>query len=496
MLKTICLIIPPSAFLLDERVFVHIGVLLLAAVMEREGCKVELLDLSGYANYMDIVRVHAVASTTKIFGITATTPQMPAAARIAQTIRAARPDARIILGGPHATLVYAAKKHEAKRSLYGRAFRAAEQLEALFDTIVTGDGEEAIFLACEENAPKVVDADLGRSSPLFLKDKQLNDLPFPAWHHIDVDSYHYTIDGVKALSVIGQRGCPFECAFCAGRSSPMLRHIRIRSVEHVIAEMIFLYRTYGCKGFMFYDDELNVNGKKFVALMNSITQVQKELGVEWKLRGFVKAELFTEEQAEAMYRAGFRWILVGFESGSERILKNINKKATVEDNTRCIETAHRHGLKVKALMSVGHSGESFETLCETRAWLLSARPDDLDITVITPYPGSSYHDDAVQSRHAESVWVFTCAGTGDKLYMEDVDYLQQADYYKGIPGSYVSRVWTDYLTQEDLVVERDRMEADVRRVLNIPFNQSATARQFEHSMGMTWLPPSILRTTA
>ena len=86
--------------------------------------------------------------------------------------------------------------------------------------------------------------------------------------------------------------------------------------------------------FMFYDDELNVN-KGLVDLMNRIAG----LGMGLKLRGFIKAELFTDEQAEAMYRAGFRWILVGFESGSERILENIRKNATRADNTRCVEIA-------------------------------------------------------------------------------------------------------------------------------------------------------------
>jgi anaerobic magnesium-protoporphyrin IX monomethyl ester cyclase len=65
---------------------------------------------------------------------------------------------------------------------------------------------------------------------------------------------------------------------------------------------------------MFYDDEMNVN-KQFVQLLNKICDLQAELGVEFRLRGFIKAELFNEEQAEAMARAGFRWVLCGFEGG-------------------------------------------------------------------------------------------------------------------------------------------------------------------------------------
>src|SRR5207244_2566214 len=105
-----------------------------------------------------------------------------------------------------------------------------------------------------------------------------------------------------------------------------------RTTESIIAEMRHLHETYGIRGIMFYDDELNVN-KQVVELMHAIAG----MGIDWRLRGFVKAELFTEEQAAAMYRAGFRWLLVGFESGSPRILKNINKKATREQNGHCLE---------------------------------------------------------------------------------------------------------------------------------------------------------------
>src|SRR2546422_8578009 len=155
---------------------------------------------------------------------------------------------------------------------------------------------------------------------------------------------------------------------------------------------------------MLYDDELNVN-PKIVELMNLIAKAQKDLGVEFRLRGFIKAELFTDQQAEAMFRAGFRWILIGFESGHERILTNIQKKAGQADNTRAMEIAKRHSLKVKALMSVGHPGESEETVKATRDWLLAVKPDDFDVTVITTYPGTPYFDEAVETK--PGVWTYT-----------------------------------------------------------------------------------------
>lgn len=279
--------------------------------------------------------------------------------------------------------------------------------------------------------------------------------------------------------------CPFECSFCGGRNSAMLRRIRTRPSDSVIDEMLHLHNTYGVTGLMFYDDELNVN-RGMVDLMRKI----KATGIDWRLRGFVKSELFNDEQAEAMYDAGFRWLLCGFEAAHPKILRNINKKATVEDNTRMLETAHRYGLKVKALMSMGHPAESEETIYAMRDWLIEHKPDDFDITVITVYPGTPYYDNAVDL--GSGAYCFETHG--DKLYSQDVDFMQEMAFYKGKPGEYSAFVWTDFISRERLAQLRDEVEAEVRAKLGIPYPTGSAAIQFEHSMGQN-LPASILRST-
>ena len=495
-MQPVCLIIAPSNFLLDERVFMSLGLLRIAAVLEHRGVPVELLDLSGVENYEAVTRLHAAASGARHFGITATTPQMPAASKIAAAIGEARPDAVTILGGPHVTLVNAAVKLEQREKRLGRAARALSALRDQFHILVAGDGEESMTRALADSTPRLIDADDPKST-LFLTSSALTTLPFPARHLVDVESYHYAIDGFRALSVIAQLGCPFECGFCGGRSSPMLRRIRTRTTESIVEELVQLHQQYGVNGFMFYDDELNVN-TKMVSLMQAIGDAQRRLGVEWRLRGFIKAELFTDEQAAAMHAAGFRWILVGFESGSPRILTNINKKASREENSRCLEMARRHNLKVKALMSIGHPGESRETVRETREWLLEARPDDFDVTLITTYPGTPYYDEAVPHETEPDVWTYTYKKTGDRLHGLEVDYTRVAEYYKGDPdGGYRAYVYTDELGSDDLVALRDSTERDVRTALGIPFNAGSPAVQFEHSMGQPGpLPPRILRRSA
>ncbi|MDP3697174.1 MAG: radical SAM protein [Candidatus Taylorbacteria bacterium] len=492
----ICLIIPPSIFLLDERVFMTLGILKVAAVLEQSGQYVDVIDLSGISNYEKVVEDYCYESETAVFGLTATTPQLPAAIKVLETIRVSKPKAKVILGGPHITLVNAAYKRERNLNINGRATTAFDQLCHDFDVLVAGDGEEAIFEALKDKSPKLIDADVPKSV-LFLTNKKLTEIPFPARHLVDVPSYHYQIDGVNSLSMIAQLGCPFECGFCGGRASPFLRRVRTRTSDNIVAEILHIYNTYGIRGFMMYDDELNVN-KNMVELMNMIADAQKKLKAEFRLRGFIKAELFTEEQAKVMYRAGFRWILTGFESGSPRILENINKKATRDDNSRCIEIAHKHGLKVKALMSIGHPGESQKTITETRNWLLEVKPNDFDVTIITTYPGTPYYDYAIPHTEKPGIWVYTYEKTGDKLYSIEIDYRTTADYYKGDPeGGYKSFVYTDHLSPEQLVELRDFVEKDIREKLNIPFNPSAPAMRYEHSMGQTGpvLPSNILRSS-
>lgn len=490
MRKHICLVIPPSSFLLDDRVFMSLGLLSIAAVLEKDGWEVEVLDLSGVENYIKVVGVYLSTSKVKTIGITATTPQIPAAVRISKKIRQNK-KIRVIVGGPHVTLVNSAYKLEKKRGVEGRATHEMECLKASFDVLVAGSGERAIFDALSIGSG-VVDAD-DKTSELFMTDKAVDDLPFPARHLVDVESYNYEIDGVSALSLIGQFGCPFGCSFCGGRLSPTFRNIRTRTPEKVVSEMVHMYHKYGTCGFMFYDDELNVN-KKMIELMDLISKAQKKLRVKWMLRGFIKSHLFTEVQAVSMYRAGFRWILVGFESGSPRILENINKIATVEQNTSCVRMAHENGLKVKALMSVGHPGESKRTIEDSSDWLLSVRPDDFDVTIITPYPGTPYYDNAVRGLYRLGMWSYV-AKSGDRLHQYCVDYTKTPTYYKGVPDEYESHVFTDFISSDELVMLRDSLEETVKTELNIDFSPGVDMKQYEHSMGQhARLPIFLLKT--
>lgn len=217
-MKTVCLITPPSAFLLDERVLITLGILRVAACLEMAGYRVDHLDLSGVGDYESVARAYAASSRPLAYGVTATTPQMPAVTRVARALRESAPGARLILGGPHPTLVNAARRRESRESKPGRATRAMRGLLADFDVVVAGDGEDAVFEALRPAASGLIDADDPKGG-LFLTNKRLEELPLPARHLVDVSSYQFSIEGAPALSMIAQLGCPFSRARSAGAAS-------------------------------------------------------------------------------------------------------------------------------------------------------------------------------------------------------------------------------------------------------------------------------------
>ncbi len=477
----ITLVVPPSGFQLDERVYPMLGVLKLAPVLKSAGHTVDVLDLSSRSRHwstkekMGVIQHVYKHGPSDAYGFSATMPQMPASFEALKDIRRMAPNAKTILGGAHPTMVNAAARQGVQRSI-----NMLGDLVHEFDVVVAGDGEKAVLEALRPNVRGLIDADRPEDI-LFLTKKEVAESAWPDRELIDLHSYHCWVDGEPATSMIAQLGCPFKCGFCGGRNSPTFRRVRLRSSDDVVAEMEHIVDTYRLKGFMFLDDELNVS-KSFPELLRAMKDAQDRRGERWSLCGLLKSELFTQEQADLMYEAGFRKILVGFESGDERILLNMQKIATVADNTRAVQLAHNAGLKIKALMSLGHPGETRQSIHNTRDWLLDVKADEFDATVLTIYPGTPYHDEAAESM--PGIFTYTMPKTGDRLHFKNIDQFTDTPYYKGVPGKYESFVWTDQLSSKELVRQRDLLEIQVREQLAIPWPKTAAENQFEHSMGM------------
>ena len=449
-MKNVGFINPPSEFLINQRVFVTLGILRVITYLNKQNiCKVKFLDLSNEVDYYNSITKFIKKNNLQVVCFTATTPQIQIVYQFCKYINS-NFKIKIILGGPHITLMHSSL-NKGTEDIKEICSKHIIELSKWIDTIVIGDGEYAIIDAITSDK-KFINSE--QNSNLFLK-RNYDEVAIPNREFLDLDSYSYTIDGVKATNIISQMGCPYQCKFCSGRGSKTFNTIRKRSIKNIIEEVDVLYTKYDYRGFMFYDDELNLNKEYFEGLLKELIQYQKLHGVQFNLRGFTRSDLLTDRQAELMYQAGFKWLLVGFESGSDRILLNINKGCQVTDNSKCFDIARNQGLKIKALMSIGHPGESKDTVQETIQWLGAVHPDETDVTIVSVYPGSGYFN---KSEVKNGELKYTNNITNDSLYIKNIDFLNESNFYKSKADEYISFVATDYLTCGELVEQRSLIE--------------------------------------
>lgn len=438
---------PPSEFLIDQRVFLSLGILSVATQLENK-TNVKFLDLSNESNYYSLITTFIKDNNLKIICLTATTPQIEIVYKFCKFIKA-HFNIKIILGGPHITLINSSKE-KGTLDIKNICNEHINELLKYIDTIVIGDGEYAILEALSTNK-QIINAE--KDDNLFIN---YDEIVSSNREFLDLKSYHYFIDGKKSTSIISQIGCPYKCAFCSGRGSKTFNRVRKRSVSNVIKEIDILYKKYNYEGFMFYDDEINLNKMYFENLLLELIKYQKDNHIQFKFRGFTRSDLLNNDQAKLMYDAGFRWILIGFESGSDRILKNINKGCTVEVNTESFNIARKNNLKIKALMSIGHVGESHDTIKETINWLKKNKPDETDITIVSVYPGSHYFNESILIK--KNLLLYKNSKTNDRLFIKNTDFLNQSNFYKGKLNECISYVHTDLLSRNEMVNQKRIIE--------------------------------------
>jgi len=407
----IAILVPPSPFLYEPLMFVPLGPLYLSAYLKRQGHDVVVYDYNdrkgrGGEKWNKVEKADFV-------GITGTTPQFKGMVHFLNHIK--RHDYGknkwFIVGGPHASC------------------DPKSCLDAGFDTVIIGDGEFAFEDVLKNKIKFVFSHEI----------ENIDALPFPDWSAINIKNYHYKIDGLEAMSMITQRGCSYACAFCCHWEG--YRKVRFRNPENVVAEIELLRSLYGYEAFMFWDDEFNLNRKRTLELCS----VLKPLEIEF--RCFIRANLFDSELAYAMKEAGCVEVGCGVESGSQRILNIIEKGTTVEQNTTARQICRMLGIRFKAFTIIGLPSEDEESIEETRAWLRKNEPDDFDVAINTPYPGSPQWE---QSERYDLIF--------DKEAMRKSLY--DGSYYKGPSRSFVS---TSHLRAERIVQLRDEIEDEFNR---------------------------------
>lgn len=512
----VLLLNPPSGFLIDQRVFLPLGLASLAAFATQQGNDITLIDLSDDKNYDQTVSNAVLRGNYDAVGISATSPQFHYTYNLLHQIRTTKPGTKVIIGGAHASMLSSLrntlKERFSKGGLNGVALDQRVREEDVnflrleeFDVVAAGE-ERSLNMALN-SSEQWVDAGISQD---------LDDLPLPSRGLFDVKNYlldadgrpKFPINGKPSGSIISQRGCPYGCEFCCGRDSEMYRRLKLpdgrlrtKSPKRVIEELDEMKKSYGLESFMFYDDEFNLNSGRTIELCRLLSQRN------YSYRGFVKSNLLVKnpEVARAMKEVGFVEVLSGIETGSERILQHhLHKGSNPEANYRAAMICLECGLDFKALTMLGHVSETEVDILATRDWIVRTGNQfrnrvgpghfTFDLTLFQPYAGSPIWDRAERNTgdfSDEFAWVYNTRRQGvvvdpeqGGLYFNKPDFSTEEGFYKGKPGNYKSFIRTKKISPEKFVRLRDEIEWEIRDKLQMQqLSQTASQTQYEHSMG-------------
>ena len=385
----VILFVPPGGYFAERwaqgSTMPNLGVLYIAAVLEQEGVQVRVVpaDVLGLTHE----EVEQIIATEKpdVIGITVTTENRFDSFEVAARSKKVHPQGVTVIGGPHCT-------HTADDTLKHLSY---------VDVVVRNEGEETMA-----ELVKAIEAggDLSKVTGISYHDrdgntvhnptriyiKDLNDLPYPARHLVDMKKYNFTMEvpgmgHLPAASVITSRGCPFSCTFCATPGN-WGRKVRAHTPEYVLDEIQYCMDTYGAQAIWFYDDIFNFNPKRVHQICDMI--MERKMKFKWFCE--IRVDVMTKPLLAKMAEAGLFHLGFGVEAGSERVRKQIiDKKLDLDQARNVIDWSNELGVVPNPFFIFSHPTETWEEAQETIHIMEEFRQKcEMSIAIMHVYPGT------------------------------------------------------------------------------------------------------------
>ncbi|MCP4723412.1 MAG: radical SAM protein, partial [bacterium] len=322
------------------------------------------------------------------------------ALEMAAHIRDAHPEVKIVIGGPHA-------------SSSPESFLTSSNA---VDYVIRGEGEIALTSLIKALPSNTGIADvaglmyrengsLRKNEPApFIED--LDELPLPAYHLIDVERYfsfakagypsRYMFEykgSEREVSIITSRGCPYKCVFC-GNHLHMGRKWRNHGTEYIIRHMEFLINKYDVRHFHIEDDNVGLNPERFNDLLDGI--IEKKWNITWDTPNGVRAEKLSEKLLVKAKLSGCTYLIIGIESGDQAVLKKIIKKnLNLSEVEETAKNARKAKLDLHGFYVVGFPGENKKDIDATFKFalaMLSKYGVIPHLCLARPLPGTELND--------------------------------------------------------------------------------------------------------
>ncbi len=354
-----------------------IGLLYVAAALERDGHQVAIIDGEADDLTPNEVLKRIEVSKADIIGAGATTVDFDYASEILKEAKA-RFNIITLLGGPHATI------------LPNQILRENSHI----DYLIRGEGEITTSQLLKQLAPK---GDLSQVEGLSYREKariihnadrpfipNLNDNCVPARHLVDQTKYLLTFPGKgmrRMTAIQAMRGCPFRCIYCYRMFGSK---VRFRDLRFVIDEIEDCVNNYGVEHVTFIDDTFMISARRVTELCEAI--IERKLKFFW--RCYTRADTIEEDLLRKMEKAGCKQISIGVESGNQEILDKSHKGIRLEQYVKAYKLLGKIGFEKRGSFILGLPYENTKTLRDTIDFARKLSLDRAFFNICTPYPGT------------------------------------------------------------------------------------------------------------
>ena len=342
----------------DRERHLPLGPLYLVRVLEEEGFEVDFRDYQTYEAEDPFATesfLRFFVDSADVVGLSVMANLLPFAILAIKALGERYPEKRVILGGVGPKSV--------EREICERF--------PWIDIIVRGESERSLPMLIRalkdggdlSRVPGLTwrDGDRIAETPSPERIEHLDEIPFPAFHHVDLSKY-------EGYGMVTSRGCPYPCTFCS--VAPVWDHVsKMRSNENIIEEMRHLKETAGVTLFLFQDEFFVSSPKRVRAFCREL--IDAKLGVRFK--AFGRVNLTDEETMRAMREAGCIEIRYGIESGSDRILERTKKGFTASEAIDVVARAVKIFPRVDAFYMWGFPFETMEDFHQTVFQMIAAR---------------------------------------------------------------------------------------------------------------------------
>lgn len=348
-----------------------LGVGYLAAMLERDGHSVSVIDLQ-----TEPEREADIAFRNfDLIGISSDTPRFNSAIELG--VRARKEGIPVVMGGYHTTFLdeEAFEKGATDYVIRGEGEYSVTHLVEVLEK--GGDRASVKGLTYRPNGK------IKRNKPADLI-HNLDELPFPRRDIFPAGKYLSTFDQRRMATMITSRGCPYDCYFCAA-SRFAGRKWRTRSLDSVFRELEQLM-TQGYSSFIFVDDNFTLNYRRTMDFCNEV--ISRNWDIRWWCFSRVDSLVKHPDMVKKMVEAGNRSQFLGLESGNQDTLNHFQKRTTLEQQQQAVSLLKQYNISVFGSFILGELHETKKMIKKTIRYAKRLNPDTCQFSLLTPYPGS------------------------------------------------------------------------------------------------------------